>query len=711
MKRKHIVSIGLGVALVVILAVFHRPLIGWFTGGSKSSGPPSAAVTTTAGPFSVAVALAPDPPRHKNNTAHVHITADGKPVTGAKVAVRAVMPAMGSMAEMRSPADVRDDGEGRYRATFDLPMASTWSLEIEISDGGRRGIARYSFTVDRRGLHAASAPGARASVAEPPPLPKIELPPPVLTNLRRALDAYERVRGLLAKDKLDGLATYARDLADALKAAPAGLGTAAPSEISDRIQQGVAAAEALAAASSIAIARMEFGNVSRFMIALAASDPRLHGGWHRFECSMAKGFGGWLQRSHEIENPYMGTAMPTCGSSESWEPKVAMPGAPMSHDGHGHAANDAAYYTCSMHPSVRQNEPGKCPICSMDLTGVTYDQQESGTIYVDESRRNVLGIKTAKAEMKPLKLAIRGVGRLTYDETRLQDVTLKVKGWVAKLDVEATGQAVARGQRLMTLYSPELFAAQSEYLLALRAASSAGSGVADHTTALADASAKKLKLLGLTDGLLGEINRRGTPIEDIPIFSPASGYVIAKDVVQGAAVEPGQRLYRIAALDQIWLEAAIYEQDLPHVKKGQAARVTLPFATDRETTGKVAIVYPYLDAASRTGKVRIELPNKDLALKPDMYADVAIDVDLGARLSVPVSAVVYTGTRRIVFLDLGNGQFRPQEVKLGARADDHIEITTGLSEGQTIIAEGNFLIAAESRIRSTTYWEDDHGAK
>ncbi|HWU86733.1 MAG TPA: efflux RND transporter periplasmic adaptor subunit, partial [Kofleriaceae bacterium] len=449
---------------------------------------------------------------------------------------------------------------------------------------------------------------------------------------------------------------------------------------------------------------------SRFVIALVASDPRLQPGWHRFDCSMAKGFGGWLQKGAGIENPYMGTAMSTCGTADSIEPTPPTTSEAMgSHDGHGHASDEAAYYTCSMHPSVRQQAPGTCPICSMDLSAVTYDQQESGTVLVDESRRSVLGIKTSPAVKKPLALAIRAVGRVTYDETRLVDVTLKVKGWVARLDVNATGQAVARGQRLLALYSPELFAAQQEYLLALR--QSEGSGAPGHAMSLADASAKKLRLLGLTDAQLDELRRRGAPIEELPIASPASGYVIAKDIVEGAAVEPGQRLYRIAALDQIWVEAAIYEADLPHVKKGQAARVTLPYAKDRDVLGKVATVYPYLDAASRTGKVRIELPNKDLALKPDMYADVEIDVDLGPRLAIPVSAVVYTGTRRLVFLDLGGGRFRPQEVRLGARAGDLVEIVSGLGEGQAVVTEGNFLIAAESRIRSTTFWEDDHGAK
>jgi Cu(I)/Ag(I) efflux system membrane fusion protein len=550
--------------------------------------------------------------------------------------------------------------------------------------------------------------GTEKATPQPPTLPKLELPAPALTAVRRGLDAYEQARAALAKDRIEGVPTYGRELAEALRAASTGLATSAPSELTDCLTQAASAADRLATAPSPEGARGAFGEVSRFVIALVASDLRLQSGWHRFDCAMAKDFGGWLQKSSAIENPYMGTAMSTCGTTGSFEPKSTS-GAATSHEGHGHAGDDVAYYTCSMHPSVRQHEPGKCPICSMDLTGVTYDQQESGTIFVDQSRRAVLGIKTSKVERQPLKLGIRAVGRVTYDETRLVDITLKVKGWVAKLDVNATGQAVARGQRLLALYSPELFAAQQEYLLAVR--QSEASGALEHATMLATASAKKLQLLGLTDVQLSEIRRRGAPIEELPIVSPAGGYVIVKDIVEGAAVEPGQRLYRIAALDQIWVEAAIYESDLPHVKKGQAVRVTLPYTKDRDVVGKVSTVYPYLDAASRTGKVRIELPNKDLALKPDMYADIAIDVELGPRLAVPVSAVVYTGTRRIVFLDIGDGQFRPQEVELGARAGDLVEIARGLGEGQTVVTEGNFLIAAESRIRSTTFWEDEHGAK
>lgn len=692
MKRRKLVSIALLVVLGVMAVVLHRPLIDWFT-GSRSSGERSVVVRTTAGPFTVAAELSPDPPRENSNTLHLSVTADDKPVAGAAVRVRYVMPAMGAMQEMRGEAEVSEEDGGTYRALFDLPMAGTWSLEVEIAAGGRQSTARFSLTVGRRGL--AAAPGA-ATTSEPVTLPKLELSVPALTAVRRALDAYEGARALLAKDRLDGLATHGRDLAEALRATSSVLDPAAK------------AADQLAAPADLADARTRFGEVSRYVLALVAGEPRLQAGWHHFDCSMAGGFGGWIQRSPEIDNPYMGPKMATCGTRESFEaPTTSGPG--VSHEGHGHEGKDTSYYTCSMHPSVRQHDPGKCPICGMDLAGVTYEQQESGTILVDESRRSVLGIKTAKVEAKPMKLAIRAVGRITYDETRLQDVTLKVKGWVAKLDVNATGQAVARGQRLLTLYSPELFAAQQEYLLAVR--QSEGSGAPDHAKSLAAASAKRLGLLGLTDGQLDELRRRNAPIEELPVLSPASGFVIAKDIVEGAAVEPGQRLYRIAALDQIWVEAAIYESDLPHVKKGQLARVTLPFATDREVTGQVATVYPYLDAASRTGKVRIALPNKDLALKPDMYADVEIDLELGSRLAVPVSAVVYTGARRLVFLDLGGGQFRPQEVKLGARAGDLVEVTSGVAAGHSIVVEGNFLIAAESRIRSTSFWEDERAGK
>jgi membrane fusion protein, copper/silver efflux system len=330
---------------------------------------------------------------------------------------------------------------------------------------------------------------------------------------------------------------------------------------------------------------------------------------------------------------------------------------------------------------------------------------------VDEARRQRVGVKSAQVGRSPMSIAVRAVGRLTYDETRLKDVTLKVKGWVARQRVNATGQPVRKGETLLWLYSPELFAAQQEYLLALDSQKSAGG--ADRSDYLVKAADKKLRLWGMSAGQLAALARRGEPMEEVPIASPASGFVIEKDVVEGAAVEPGQRLYRIASLDRVWVEAQVYELDLSQVRVGQKALVTLPYQPGDALEGTVAYVYPYLDPTSRTGRVRIELPNRELAFKPDMYANVEIRIDLGPRLQIPVDAVVYTGPRRLVFLDLGEGRFRPQEVRLGVRSGEAIEVVSGLRPGDVIVTSGNFLIAAESRLRSAAaFWsEESAGSK
>jgi membrane fusion protein, copper/silver efflux system len=425
---------------------------------------------------------------------------------------------------------------------------------------------------------------------------------------------------------------------------------------------------------------------------------------------MAKGYASWFQRTANLENPYFGPAMSSCGSEEAWQPAALVPaGGPVSHEGHGHKGEDVAYYTCAMHPSVEQKQPGNCPICSMTLSPVSYDEVESGVVRVDQERRRQIGLKTARVVSAPMSVSIRAVGRLTYDETRLKDVTLKVNGWVARLKVSSTGQPVKKGETLLTLYSPDLYAAQQEYLLALESQRTAGT--AGRSDYLVKAAEQKLKLWDLTPGQIAGIAKRGQPMQDLPVLAPASGFVIEKDVVEGAAVQAGQRLYRIASLDRVWIEAQVYEMDLPQVKKGQTARVSLPYQEGEIIEGKVAYVYPYLDPMSRTGRVRIELPNKDLAFKPDMYANVELVVDLGARVQIPVDAVVYTGPRRIVFVDMGEDRIRPQEVTLGARNAEHVEVTSGLAEGQFIVTAGNFLIAAESRIRSgARFWSGEEQA-
>jgi Cu(I)/Ag(I) efflux system membrane fusion protein len=344
----------------------------------------------------------------------------------------------------------------------------------------------------------------------------------------------------------------------------------------------------------------------------------------------------------------------------------------------------------------------------MDLTPVTQAQQHAGVIHIDEHRRALLGIRTTKVARAPIDLEIVAKGRLAIDETRLHEITLKVGGYISDLKVNATGQAVHQGDTLFTLYSPELYAAEQEYLIArtnedvLR-----GAGDPAHKDVLSHAAETKLRLWGFGDDLLRTLATTKAPIERVPFRSPAAGVVIEKTIVDGAAVTAGQRLFRIADLDQIWVEADVYEADLPRITKGMPSTITLSYLPGKAFAGKVAFVYPYLDPASRTGRVRITLPNKGLELKPDMFATVTFKIPLGPRLMVPTSAVVYTGPRRIVFLDLGSGALRPQEVTIGARSGDDVEIVTGVAEGDVVVSSGNFLVAAESRVRSaTSFWED-----
>ena len=376
-------------------------------------------------------------------------------------------------------------------------------------------------------------------------------------------------------------------------------------------------------------------------------------------------------------------------------------------DHHAHEEG-IAHYTCPMHPSVQQPSPGKCPICGMDLTPVKQEELDSGTIVVDEVRRQQLGVRTAAVERRNVSRQIRAVGQVKVDETRLSDVNLRMSGWVHRLHVEETGQRVKRGQVLFTLYSPELYAAEREFLTTLKRDREARS---DQSSELTRASEQRLRLLGMSQAQIGALARRGEAWENVPVLAPSTGYVIDKDVVEGGRIEAGTRVYRIADLTRLWVDADVYESDLAQVKKGQPVSVQLPYVPGQRFEGRVDYVYPTLDGVTRTGRVRVALDNPDLALRPDMYADVELAVDLGERLVIPNSAVIYTGPRRLVFVDLGEGKLRPQEIQVGVRAGDYVEVTQGLEPGDVVVTSGNFLIAAESRIRSATgYWGGGHGA-
>jgi Cu(I)/Ag(I) efflux system membrane fusion protein len=327
--------------------------------------------------------------------------------------------------------------------------------------------------------------------------------------------------------------------------------------------------------------------------------------------------------------------------------------------------------------------------------------EHPGEFQMAPERLQRIGVRTARVERRAIAQPIRAAGRVTYDETALQDVSLKVRGWVGALRADAVGDRVEKGGILFTLYSPELLAAQQEYLLVLRSQERAReTSSPDRVDSLVDAARNRLRLWDVAPAELAQIALERRALEQLPIRSPASGYVLEKSIVAGSAVEPGQRLYRIAPLDRVWVEAQVYEAEVPLVRVGMPAEVTLPYLPGRRFQGSVAWLYPELSGGTHTARVRVELANPGLELRPDMLATVLLQPPLEERLVVPLSAVLHAGERSFVFLDLGGGRLRPQRVEVGLRSGEEVEIRSGLEEGQAVVASATFLVAAESRLRA-----------
>lgn len=543
--------------------------------------------------------------------------------------------------------------------------------------------------------HAGHGGGGPAPTTDAPASPGHAFAPAARTEMERALAAYEQVRARLAADEVDGVAAPAAAVASALRAAITA-DPGMPDAVAGHLRAGADAADQLGRATELPGARAAFATLSQHLIAGASADHALIAGVHLFECPMTEGFNRWLQPDTTLRNPYQGSNMLTCGSEI--ELGAAAP-APT----HVHDPDEIAHYTCPMDTWVKQQEPGACPVCGMDLVPVTKEEVRTGVMRIDHRRRQLIGLKTGLVERRDLTLDIRAIGRVAYDETRQADITLKYDGFIEKLLVDETGQAVRKGQTLLTLYSPELYTAQQEYLLALAQRDAAGDETGRaRAEALVRGARQRLKLWDVTDGQLADIEKRGEPMQYVPVLAPASGYVVSKDVIEGAAVKRGQRLFRIAALDKVWIEADVYERDIPLVKVGQTAVVTLTHLPGRSFQGKVTFIYPYLEKSTRTARARVELSNKELELKPEMYANVELRVPLGERLVVPEAAVIYSGPRRVVFLDMAEDQLRPVPIEVGVKAGGFFEVISGLNEGDRVVTSGNFLLSAESRLKAAT---------
>jgi len=316
-------------------------------------------------------------------------------------------------------------------------------------------------------------------------------------------------------------------------------------------------------------------------------------------------------------------------------------------------------------------------------------------IRVDARRRQLIGVRTGQAERRTLHREIRAPGVITWDETGLHDVTLRVDAWVGELHADTTGMAVQQGEVLFTVYGPELLSAQQDYLAAQRSEARQAFG----GDGLLEAARKRLALWGITGEQIRQLEQRGEPLDYLPVHAPRDGILVDKPVVEGSAVRAGQPFMRIADLSRVWIEAQLYDGDLPLVREGMAARIRLPALPGRELDARVDYVYPSFQRSTRTARVRLVLDNPDAALKPDMYADVVLRADLGERLVVPDTAVLIAGQRRIVFLDQGEGLLQPVLVETGQRAGGFVEILDGLEAGDQVVTSGTFLLASESRLQ------------
>ena len=360
-------------------------------------------------------------------------------------------------------------------------------------------------------------------------------------------------------------------------------------------------------------------------------------------------------------------------------------------------------YTCGMHPAVIQDHPGNCPICGMKLTpiksGTSGDASaNSSAIAVDAATQQNMNLRTAEIVRGPLRKTIRTVGTIDYNETTLADVTTKFKGWVEKLNVDATGQLAHRGEPLFEIYSPELYNAQSEFLLALNS----GSGTSDPgAAALRESALNKLKYFDVPDAPIAELEKTRKLTKTLPVVAPVSGFVIEKNVVAGQMVDAGMKLYRLADLGIVWVIAQVYEQDLPYVKLGQEAIVKVASLRDREFRGRLTFVYPTVDEKTRTAKVRLEFENPGYFLKPGMFVSAQIHAQLEASaVLVPDSAVLRSGARNTVFVALDGGRFEGRDVTLGLEAENSmIQVTSGLSAGESVVTSGQFLLDSESQLR------------
>lgn len=388
--------------------------------------------------------------------------------------------------------------------------------------------------------------------------------------------------------------------------------------------------------------------------------------------------------------------------------------APSSSGAAAEVKHAAVKYQCPMHPTIVQDHPGDCPICGMTLVPlserpptppapsaeahavVAPPVHGQSVVEIDPERQQLIGLKTAPVTRSPIGGSWRSVGRVAIDETRVRHVNSKVGGFVERIFVDFVGKRVKVGDPLFSLYSPELLAAQEEYVLALKTAE-AGPG----EDPLVAAARRKLSLWDVPRAQLDELTRTREPRKTLTFHSPISGVVTKKDIVEGMRIEAGAMPYEIVDLSTVWVLVDVYETDLRVVKVGLAAKLELNAFPDREFLGKVVFVDPLLDPRTRTVKVRLTFPNPTGELKPEMFGEAELLGPPRDALTIPLDAVLDSGTQKLVFVASGAGKFEPRRVTLGVSDRSRVEVLSGLSLAEQVVTRGNFLVDSESRLRAS----------
>lgn len=366
------------------------------------------------------------------------------------------------------------------------------------------------------------------------------------------------------------------------------------------------------------------------------------------------------------------------------------------------------YWVAPMDPKYVRDEPGKSPM-GMDLVPVYEDEgdekEPSSTIRIDPVTVQNMGLRLGKVQKKRLSKYIRAYGIVAYNETKVYTVSIKFNGWIEKLHVDFLGEHVEKGQALFEIYSPDLFAAQQEYLSAYLQYKSlspkASKNVENSAKGLMKAARTRLTYWDLDDEQIRDIEKNAEIKKTLTVYSPATGVVIKKNAFEGHYVKAGVHQFEIADLSEIWVDVDIYEYELSWVKRGMPADMELAYIPGKLFKGEVLFIYPYLNTKTRTAQLRLAFENHAFELKPGMYANVYLKSELPDEvLVIPQEAVIDSGVRKVVFVSLGQGKFQPRDVKLGVEGNSNeFQVLEGLAEGEEIVLSGQFMLDSESRLR------------